>query len=161
MRDGRPFRSGEGSSGGAETIGDEGTGGNADGCRLLKLSLKLKRDANPNVDLVGGADGGGRSLLCMSLSVNDRCLPSISGRAVGGGGKSSRNDEVPDSFFQSGEELFASEDSVVSPLGLLIDRLGASNQPPTPSSSCSSPSSMRFSSRMLPDVKLLVTEPAR
>ncbi len=88
MRDGRPFCNGEGSSGGAETIGDEGTGGNADGFRLLKFSLKLKREAKPNVDFVGGAEGGGRSLLCMSLSVNDRCFPSTSGRAVASGGKS-------------------------------------------------------------------------
>lgn len=152
------------SSGGAVTMGDEGTGGNppsADGCLLFILSLNAKREANPNVDLVGGADGGGRSV-GRSPSVNDRCLAKNSGLAVGGGGTSSRNVDPLLSFFQSGdEELLASEDSVVSPLGLLIERLGASNPPPTPSSSASSLSSIRFSSRMLPEVTLLLIEPAR
>lgn len=140
-------------------MGDGGTGGSTfrGGGLGFDLNLKGRRDENPNDVLVAGAEGGG---MCKAMpgSVIDRRMFSVEGLAVKG--VTTCKDDIDLSLFQSGEELLASS-SVVSPLGLLVDMLGASKPPPTPSSSSCSPSSTRSSLMMLPDVKSLAMDPVR
>ena len=165
-------------------LGEEGTGGNeSGGGRALPFPFAGGREPKPkevfvggteggrakdvfvggaeggilNELLVGGADGGGRCIAA-SIPCNRRCRAAKLGLAVEGVGAGSVI-SCTLSRFASGDVLGSS--SVVSPLWLRDEMLGASKPPPTPSSSSFSSSSTKSSENALPVVRLLCKEPVR